>query len=179
MKVFHHLRVSNIRNKLQLENLYHIDGKFNVADFGTRGDHVTADLLRPGGSWINGQSWMKLSVKEAEEQGVIKNSRDIILDNDMKRKLREGAIHDDFDDDVNTATSYHVSSVDVKKVAQVESESNYIYPHLKRNFRSLTRITTFVIVAWRKFKKKLILAKTKRGEKVSDGSCFECTLAVY
>ena len=34
----------------------------------------------------------------------------------------------------------------------------------------MTRITTFVIVAWRKFKKKLILAKTKRGEKVSDGS---------
>ena len=52
LKVFHRLRVSNIRNKLQLENLYHIDGKFNVADFGTRGDHVTADLLRPGGNWI-------------------------------------------------------------------------------------------------------------------------------
>ena len=108
LKVFHRMRVANIRNKIQLDNLYHIDGKFNVTDFGTRGDFVTADLLRPGGNWINGHDWMKLSVKEAEEIGVIKNSQDIILDNDMKRKLREGYIHDDFDD-TNTTANYLVN----------------------------------------------------------------------
>jgi len=134
---------------------------------------VTVDLLRSGGSWINGQSWMKLSVKEAEEQGVIKNSHEIILDNDMKKKLREGAIHDDFDDVENKAVSYRVNSVDIITVAQVETESDYIYPLLKRNFRSLTRITTYVIVACRKFKKKMMLAKIERGEKVSDGSTLK------
>ena len=169
LKVFHRMRVSNIRNKIQLDNLYHIDGKFNVADFGTRGDFVTADLLRPGGRWINGHEWMKLSVKEAENTGVIKNSRDIILDNDMKRKMQEGSIHDDFDD-TNTTANYLVNLVDAKKVAQVESESNYIYSPLKRSFRSFIRITSYVFVACRKFKKKMMLAKMKRGEKVSDGS---------
>ena len=91
----------------------------------------------------------------------------------MKKKLREGAIHDDFDDVENAAVSYSVNLVDVMKVAQVESESNYIYHPLKRNFRSLTRITTYVIVASRKFKKKMMLAKMKRGEKVSDGSTLK------
>ena len=48
LKVFHRMRVSDIRNNLNFKNLYHIDGKHNVADFGTRGDFATADLLEPG-----------------------------------------------------------------------------------------------------------------------------------
>ena len=56
LMVFQRLRVSNIRNKLNLQNLYHIDGKSNLADFGTRPDLVTAELLRPGGEWLNGKS---------------------------------------------------------------------------------------------------------------------------
>ena len=73
-------------------------------------------------------------------------------------------------DDTNTTANYLVNLVDAKKVAQVESESNYIYSPLKRSFRSFIRITSYVFMACRKFKKKMMLAKMKRGEKVSDGS---------
>ena len=86
----------------------------------------------------------------------------------MKKKMREGTILDDFDE-INMS-SYVANVIDVEKVAQVEKDSDYIYPPLKRNFKSFVRITSFVVVAYRKFKKKMVLAKTKRGEKVSDGS---------
>ena len=49
----------------------------------------------------------------------------------------------------------------VKKVAEVENESNYLYSPLKRTFRSVVRINAYVILACRKFKRKLFLVKHK------------------
>ena len=113
------MRVANIRNNLNLKNLYHIDGKHNVADFGTRGDFVTADLLRPGNYWLNGKEWMKMSVEKAQSEGIIKSSQDIILDNDAKKKLREGTIHNEFDDP--HVSNYVANTIDVKKESRTKS----------------------------------------------------------
>ena len=93
--MFHRLRVSNIRNKLSLDNLYHVDGKHNVADTGTRPDLLTADQLMPDSEWIRGKAWMKLSEEEAVQSGIIKNTNDIILDNDAKKIFKEGIIIED------------------------------------------------------------------------------------
>ena len=46
--VFHRLRVSNIINKLELINLYHVDGKYNLADLGTRPDLLTVEQISHG-----------------------------------------------------------------------------------------------------------------------------------
>ena len=64
--------------------------------------------------------------------------------------LRKGAIFDDFE-----------QADHVKKVAEVENESNYLYSPLKRTFRSVVRINAYVILACRKFKRKLFLVKHK------------------
>ena len=166
--VFQRLRVANIRQKLNLENLFHIDGKHNLADFGTRPDLVTADLLRPESEWIKGKKWMTMSIEDAQKTGILKNTRDIILDNDLKKELRKGAIFDDFEQ-----ADHIVNHIDVKKVAEIEVSSNYLYSPLKRTFRSVVRINAYVILAWRKFKRKLFLAKHKRGEKLSDGTTLD------
>ena len=76
--VFQRLRVANIRQKLNLENLFHIDGKHNLADFGTRPDLVTADLLRPESEWIKGKKWMTMLIEDAQKTGILKNTKDII-----------------------------------------------------------------------------------------------------
>ena len=49
----------------------------------------------------------------------------------------------------------------VIQVAEVENESNYLYSPLKRTFRSVVRINAYVILACRKFKRKLFLVKHK------------------
>ena len=110
LMVFQRLRVANIRQKLNLENLFHIDGKHNLADFGTRPDLVTADLLRPESEWIKGKKWMTMSIEDARKNGILKNTKDIILDNDLKKELRKGAIFDDFEQ-----ADHVVNHIDVKK----------------------------------------------------------------
>ena len=115
--VFQRIRVSNIRQKLNLENLFHIDGKSNLADFGTRPDAVTADLLKPGSEWLNGKSWMTLPVEEAQENGTFKSTKDITINNEMIKVLREGTFFDDFDQ-----LNYTFNHFDAKKSAQIEAE---------------------------------------------------------
>ena len=99
-----------------MQNLYHIDGKCNLADFGTRPDLVTADLLRPGGKWLNGKPWMTLPIEQAKEDGILKSTKDIIIDNETKKVLRQGANFDEYDD-----SNYVANLIDVKKVAEIYS----------------------------------------------------------
>ena len=63
--------------------------------------------------------------------------------------------------------------MDVKKVAEIEQNSDYLFSPLKRNFRSGVRITAYVILAYKKFKRALCIAKNKRGEQLSEGSNLE------
>ena len=62
----------NIRTKLGLDLLYHVDGKQNPADVGTRPELITAESVKPGSVWLKGTDWMKLSIDKAKESGVIK-----------------------------------------------------------------------------------------------------------
>ena len=48
LNIFHKLRVANVRNKIDLQNLFHVQTDENIADTGTRPDLITAELLKPG-----------------------------------------------------------------------------------------------------------------------------------
>ena len=78
LHIFHRIRVSNIRNKIDLTELYHISGKENVADIGTRPELLTPDQLMPGSEWLCGKKWMTEPVADAVSSGVIKGVKDII-----------------------------------------------------------------------------------------------------
>ena len=47
-------RVVNIRTKLGLDILHHVDGKNNPCDTGTRPELITADSVKPGSLWLTG-----------------------------------------------------------------------------------------------------------------------------
>ena len=51
--------------------------------------------------------------------------------------------------------------IDVKKVAEIEKNSEYLFSPLKRNFRSGVRITAYVIQEYKKFKRALCKRRTK------------------
>ena len=161
MHVFHRLRVSNIRNKLDLSSLYHIDGLENLADTGTRPDLLTAEKLSAGSEWINGKSWMKEPLETVIDMKILKPAKDIILDNEKKKAFKEGMIYDSLE----CATTNHiVCGIDCRKIVETENFSNYIYPPLKRSFPSFVRIIAIILTATRKFKKLLLKARMKRGE---------------
>ena len=199
LQVFHRMRVSNIRNKIDMENLFHVDGKQNLADLGTRPDLLTTDQLMPSSEWILGKPWMQESLEKVIADGILKNTKDIKLDNDAKKTFREAIIYDTLEDSVenkdNTTeagnlhslphcknsyseedhstlecevttmnTQYQVFTIDAAKTIERENYSDYIYPPLKRGFRSSIRIIALVLKASVLFKKKLTLAKIRRGE---------------
>ena len=101
LHIFHRLRVANIRNKIELENLFHVQTGENIADTGTRPDLLTADMLKPGSDWIQGKDWMKKTVGEAIDTGIIKSTKDIILNNNAKKLFKEGIIYEDIESSVN------------------------------------------------------------------------------
>ena len=90
LHIFHRIRVSNIRNKIDLTELYHISGKENVADIGTRPELLTPDQLMPGSECLCGKKWMTEPVTDAVSSGVIKGVKDMKSDNESKKLLKEG-----------------------------------------------------------------------------------------
>ena len=90
LHVFHRLRVSNIRNKIDLGQLFHVNGKDNVADIGTRPELLKPEQLMPGSEWLCGKTWMTEPISSAVTSGVIKGVNEIKLDNDAKKLLKEG-----------------------------------------------------------------------------------------
>ena len=141
-----------------------MDGKENISDLGTRPNLLTVEQLSAVSEWLNGKQWMKKSVENAIEKGVVKKTKDIILDNDKKKIFKEAIIYDSFDDQDKVAAI--VNTVDCKKVVERENFSMYIYPPLKRSFRPTVRIIALVLTAVAKFKKGRLLAKLKQGEPV-------------
>ena len=49
------MRVANVRNKIDLQNISHVHTDKNIADTRTRPDLITAELLKPGSYWIDGK----------------------------------------------------------------------------------------------------------------------------
>ena len=85
LNVFHRHRVNNIRSKVRLEQLHHVQGIENCADVGTRPDNVNVECLLPGAPWLSGREWMKVPHEEALAKGVIKSVKDIKLTNEVKK----------------------------------------------------------------------------------------------
>ena len=157
-------RVINIRTKMGLELLHHVDGKHNPCDVGTRPELITADSVRPGSIWLSGCEWMKGSLHQANDAGIIKSVNDIRLTNEKKKTFKEGIAYDSFDEvDQGFFGIKHIEKIDVKKIEDRLLISNYIYDPLKRAFTALVRITAIVMLAKVKLMKGLIRRKIRNG----------------
>ena len=169
LHVFHRLRVSNIRNKLDFENLYHVAGKENVADTGTRPELLKPDHLMPGSEWLCGKSWMQETLYKAIDSGAIKSVENIKLDNEAKKILKEGIMLDSTLNTISTEMKLTISA----KVIERETFSNYVYPPLKYRFPKFVRIVGYILLAVKKFKYGMVVSRQGRGLPVSDGSTVD------
>ena len=75
-------RVINIRTKMGLDILHHVEGKNNPTDVGTRPEEISAESVKPGSVWLKGKPWMNMSMEKAKESGIIKHVDEIKLTND-------------------------------------------------------------------------------------------------
>ena len=104
-------RVTAIRSKIDLNSLYHVDGKFNPTDVGTRPDKITIDSVLPGSIWLKDHSWMQRSLKVARKEGIIKHIEDIKLNNKNKKKVKDGIVFYVFDDSDDKAGVFAVCNL--------------------------------------------------------------------
>ena len=161
LNVFHRHRVNNIRSKVRLEQLHHVQGIENCADVGTRPDNVNVECLLPGAPWLSGREWMKVPHEEALAKGVIKSVKDIKLTNEAKKQMKEGIVFDQFEADQATMSAMQINTIDHQKIADCEAFSDYIFPPLKRSFRPTVRIVALILLAVRKFKEGLVRRKAR------------------
>jgi len=163
-------RVTLIRSKIDLDSLYHVDGKFNPTDVGTRPDKITVDSVSPGSIWLKGHPWMQRSLEEAMNEEIIKHIENIKLNNENKKKVKDGIVFDLFDASDDQAGVFGVCNLakdDYMKVADCKVLSNNLYPLLKRKFTSVVRITSYILLAVTRWKKKLYLKQIERQERDS------------
>ena len=81
------MRVANVRNKIDLQNISHVHTDKNIADTRTRPDLITAELLKPGSYWIDGKDQMRKTVQDAINMGTITSTAETKLHNDKKKKI--------------------------------------------------------------------------------------------
>lgn len=138
LNVFERNRAMNIKSKVELSQVLHIEGKSNPADVGIK------DVM-PGSIWMCGYPWMRRPLEEAIKIGTVKSIENIRLENDQKRILKQGITHDDFDDSGDFFAILSASKDDEVEIKKRMSASNFIVEPLGRHFAAVVRITAMVI----------------------------------
>ena len=113
---------------------------------------------------MKGYPWMNKPLEVAKEAGIIKTVQDIKLTNESRKLVKEGIVFDAFEDESAAVFTVARSSIDMQKVTERQIFSNYIFPPLKRSYKSSVRITAWILVFSRRWLKKLYLKKIERNE---------------
>ena len=140
-------RVINVRGKIPLTNLHHIEGKENLSDLGTRPENVTPKDVHPQSEYATGKDWMKLTYDEEIQSGIVRKLSDIKLDHESKKKLKEGLVLEKQYEKEVKGFLVRASESDPTKIVECEKQSKYVYPPLKYNFRRLVRTIACILLA--------------------------------
>ena len=78
--------------------------------------------------------------------------------------MKEGIVFETFDDTEGNTALAMINTIDIRKVAEREAHSDYIYPPLKRSWLPTVRIVSLVMLAVKRFKRLLLLSKIRSGK---------------
>ena len=117
----------------------------------------------PGSMWFKGKEWIEKLYDDIVAKGIIKSVHEIRLSNDKKKVLKEGIIYYQFESYDYDVGLMKINVLDVKKIAEQEAYSKYIFPPMKRSFLPTVRIISLVLLAVRKFKEGCVKSRIKMG----------------
>ena len=92
LDTWHRNRVVQVRRILDLDSLYHVSGKFNPADIGTRPEGITKADVGPGSRYEQGDHWMTLERETAVKEGYITPAAEIRLSPEKVAEFKEGLL---------------------------------------------------------------------------------------
>ena len=162
MAIYHRNRALQIRNSMDLQNLYHVRTESNPSDIGTRPYKVTLKDVGPDSRWEQGDNWMRLPLEEAVSQGVIKPAASLRVKSDQESEYRKGIVFEKIPEQL---TKGHV--VNEKRVGLIEERaefSKYLIIPTKYSFPKVVRIMSYVFS---------FISKIKRNRKLLSRLLFE------
>ena len=98
---------------------------------------------------------------------MINNIEDIKLNNESKKVFKEEVF---LDSSLNHMVNFVADDpryLVPKKMLEREMFLDYVFPPLKRSFKSIVRITGLVLLAVKKFKQGMVVASSSRSDPVS------------
>ena len=164
LEPWHRNRVVQIRRAIDLDNLYHVSSKNNVADVGTRSSSITEEDVLPGSRYLVGDPWMRLDVSEAVEKKFITPAAGLKLSPDKSKDYSEGLVLEP--DIPEVVVKGHSSHPDIESSGFISTRRDLITqraevsqydPDLlptKKSFPKMLRICTLVMTFLTKLMKK-------------------------
>ena len=143
--MFHRNRVVQIRRGTALDELYHVKTSENPSDIGTRPEKVSISDVGPDSMWENGCTWMRGTISQALEDGILVSAQDLRLNKDDQKEYSKGLVFDSQIPEV--LTRGHV--VNQGRLALIEERaqfSNYLIVPTKYSFPRTVRIYGYVMM---------------------------------
>ena len=150
LSLFHRNRSVQIRRGTELDFLFHVVSEANICDIGSRPDQVTIQDVGPQSKWETGLDWMKGSIEDAVEKGILKPAKDLIMNRDEEDDFKKGFV---FEKGHEILTRGHLAlPVKIQKVRERIQATDYLFNPAKFSFDKSVRILSIVFRFVKSFK---------------------------
>ena len=90
--IWHRTRSVQVRRGTPMENIYHVQTAYNVADGPTRPDKLTFEDVGPGTPWEIGLPWMSMDLDKIIEQKILTPIQEHMMNDEDKEEFEEGFV---------------------------------------------------------------------------------------
>ena len=159
--IWHRTRSVQVRRGTPMENIYHVQTAYNVADGPTRPDKLTFEDVGPGTPWEIGLPWMSMDLDKIIEQKILTPIQELMMNDEDKEEFEEGFVIERTPDVLTRGHfgngNFSLQCNSSKRVDLVASRANYskyIILPTKYSFSKVVRILSLVAKFVRAFKCK-------------------------
>ena len=150
LSLFHRNRAIQTRRGTDLDCLYHVVSEDNICDIGSRPDKVSINDVGPQSKWETGLDWMKGSIDQAVEDGILKPAKELIMNTEEEDDFRKGFV---FEKGHEILTRGHLAyPARVQKVKERMEATDYLFNPAKFAFDKTVRVLSIVFRFIKSFK---------------------------
>ena len=152
LSLYHRNRVVQIKRGTELSQLYHVKSEFNPGDCGTRPELVTNSDVGPGSKWENGLPWMRRSISEAIDSGILTPIEKLSVKTEEESTFNEGFVFERSKEILTPGHPVVLANSRIENVAKRAQFSKYLIPPNKWSLEKTLRVYGIVFRFLKSFK---------------------------
>ena len=138
--IFQRNRVSKIKECFEVQDLFHVSGKLNPSDVGTKG-RVSIDEVKPTSTYFKGPDFIQDGLEAAIEQKKIISASRLSLSNNCLSSISDGYLEKVTDDKMLMVDIQHVN-----KVKKRYEFSHYLVDPISHSYPATITILSVVLL---------------------------------